>query len=423
MILTGSGDVKSLCDDCSHEITGVFSLLFVRKETFGALRARETSKCGVCWMLLQHATRQMREAGTLPLDDVEFKFLRSGSYLMQSFPTPGRHDEPIFSLIAGPGVTATPKDLQRSLPMLPQLVTKPGREADAAEKPKPTMTVSGKEAKFTIMKRWLADCDLNHTAENKFQPNCNPKRPPMRLPTRLIYVGEGESTRIHLDCEEDREKKDLKRYHKYIALSHRWGYPKNDPEWVNPDGTIKTFCTTDDNIAQHKDPNRGIDFTTMPKTFRDAIEVTRGLGIRYIWIDSLCIIQDQPGNEDFNKEAGRMADVYSGAYCTIASTGAEGTTGGFLNERANRGCCRIETTRRAPSKLDPDTTEDKSCTVYICDAIDDFKADVNEAEMATRGWVFQERGLSRRTLHFGKKQMYWECGAGVCCETMTRMFK
>lgn len=67
----------------------------------------------------------------------------------------------------------------------------------------------------------------------------------------------------------------------------------------------------------------------------------------------------------------------------IASTGAEGTTDSFLNKKANRGCCRIETTRRAPSKLNPDDTEDKSCTVYTCDAIDDFKADVNEAEMAT----------------------------------------
>jgi len=370
-------------------------------------------------MLLQHAIRQTPEASTLPLDDVEVKFLRSGSYLMQSFPTPGRQDEPIFSLIAGPGVTATPKDLQRSFPMLPQLVTQPGREAVATEKPKPTMTITGEEAKFTIMKKWLADCDEKHTVETEYQPNCNPKRPPMRLPTRLIYVGKGESTRIHLDCEKDRDKEDPKRDYRYIALSHRWGYPKDDPEWKNRDGC----WTTEGNIAQHQDPNTGIDFTTMPKTFRDAVEVTRGLGIEYLWIDSLCIIQDQPSKEDFNNEALLMADVYSGAYCTLASTGAEGTTDGFFNKKANRGCCRIETTRRAPSKLNPNTTEDKSCTVYICDAIDDFKADVNEAEMATRGWIFQERALSRRTLHFGKNQMYWECGAGVCCETMTRMFK
>ncbi|KAH9207939.1 heterokaryon incompatibility protein-domain-containing protein, partial [Leptodontidium sp. 2 PMI_412] len=275
----------------------------------------------------------------------------------------------------------------------------------------PKLTITGEEAKFVIMKKWIADCDEKHTAQNKDQPNCNPERLNMRLPTRLINVGKGKSTNIYLDCRETRDPG-----LKYIALSHRWGYPPADKEWPTP------FWTTDDNINKFMDPKQGIDFMDMPKTFRDAIEVTRGLGLEYLWIDSLCIIQNQPKNTDFKNEFHRMRDVYNGAYCTIASTGATGTTDGFFNKKEDRACVRIETTRKLLDGKTPDSTDDKSCTIYVCDAIDNFREDVDEADMATRGWIFQERALSRRTLHFAKNQIYWECGAGVCCETMMRLF-
>ncbi|KAH8586859.1 heterokaryon incompatibility protein-domain-containing protein [Bisporella sp. PMI_857] len=268
------------------------------------------------------------------------------------------------------------------------------------------------------MKKWIADCDKKHTAKNKDQPNCNPKRSGMRLPTRLIYVGSvGKATKIHLDCSDTRDPG-----LKYIALSHRWGYPRDDDEWTDSDGKAKNFCTTNDNLVEFMDPQLGIDFAAMPKTFRDAIEVTRGLGLEYLWIDSLCIIQNQSDNADFNAESRRMRDVYNGAYCTIASTGADGTTDGFLNKKEDRACVRIETTRKVLDGKTPDSIDDKPCTVYVCDAIDDFKRDVDGSDMATRGWILQERALSRRTLHFAKNQVYWECGAGVCCETLTRLF-
>jgi Heterokaryon incompatibility protein (HET) len=337
------------------------------------------------------------------------KFLRSGSYLTQSTTEP-----PIFSLIVGPGITAAPNDLQRSFPRLPRVVTEPGREAKSTPKPEPKLTITGQEAKFTVMKKWIADCDKKHTKEDKDQPNCNPERQGIRLPTRLIYVGNKNDKNLRLNCEETRDPA-----LKYIALSHRWGYPKDDKEWLNPDGSTNDFCTTDSTIEEFK---RGIKFESMPKTFRDAVEVTRGLGIEYLWIDSLCIIQHQEKKEDFNIESHRMRDVYSGAYCTIASTCARGTTDGFLSKSEDRLCVRIDTKRRVFGG-DKGSTVNKDCTVYICDAIDDFQNDVDKAEMGTRGWIFQERALSRRTLYFGKKQVYWECGAGICCETMTRMFK
>jgi hypothetical protein len=108
-----------------------------------------------------------------------------------------------------------------------------------------------------------------------------------------------------------------------------------------------------------------------------------------------------------------MRYVYNGAYCTISATCAAGTLAGFLNYREPREFVAIEA--KAPSG--------KDCRIYICKTIDDFQTDVGNADLSTRGWVYQERALSRRILHFAKNQVYMECGTGVCCETSTRMFK
>ncbi len=60
---------------------------------------------------------------------------------------------------------------------------------------------------------------------------------------------------------------------------------------------------------------------------------------------------------------------------------------------------------------------------YVCEVIDDFRLHVDQSELNRRGWVLQERVLSRRTIYFTATQSYWECGGGVWCETMTKMKK
>ncbi|KAN0096769.1 Heterokaryon incompatibility protein (HET) domain containing protein [Hyaloscypha variabilis] len=71
---------------------------------------------------------------------------------------------------------------------------------------------------------------------------------------------------------------------------------------------------------------QNIPLETLPKTFQDAISITRELGLRYIWIDSLCIIQDSP--EDWEKEASLMHTVYKNAYCTVAASASRDGSGG-----------------------------------------------------------------------------------------------
>jgi hypothetical protein len=180
---------------------------------------------------------------------------------------------------------------------------------------------------------------------------------------------------------------------KYVALSHRWGSPDQNGR----------FCTTSANIQGLKD---GFETSNLPKTFRDAVSVTQGLGLEYLWIDSACIVQDDA--EDWHIESKLMEQVFSSAYCTLAASCASGTNDGFLKARPERRCIPMGF---------GDTT------YYACENIDNFGTHVDQSELNQRGWVMQERALSRRTIYFVENQSYWECGGGVRCETMTKMNK
>jgi hypothetical protein len=145
----------------------------------------------------------------------------------------------------------------------------------------------------------------------------------------------------------------------------------------------------------------------LPQTFRDAIFVTRALSVQYLWIDSICIIQDD--EQDWETESRLMEQIYSYAYVTIAASCASGTEDGFLKSRPARESVQMK-------------RSDDFC-FFLCDAIDDFSKDVDRGELNKRGWVLQERALSRRTIYFAENQTYWECGEGVRCETLTKMRK
>lgn len=99
-----------------------------------------------------------------------------------------------------------------------------------------------------------------------------------------------------------------------------------------------------------------------------------------------------------------MEQYFSSAYCTVAADSAEGPNGGLFQSWRARQCVQLPNTR------DP--------TIYLCEAIDDFDRDVDKGVLNKRGWVFQERALSCRTIHYTDVQTYWECGKGIRCETL-----
>lgn len=166
----------------------------------------------------------------------------------------------------------------------------------------------------------------------------------------------------------------------YVALSHCWG-------------TARHIVTEKKNIEVHK---KSLALELLPKTFQDAVEFTRAIGVRYLWIDSLCIIQDDLN--DWKREAAKMANVYQNAYCTIAATGSKGDQDGIFIPRVKQDVCSLE-------YIAANTT---ITATYIEDDVAAMK-ELHTSPLSTRAWTLQERLLSRRTVHFTESRVIWEC--------------
>jgi heterokaryon incompatibility protein (HET) len=216
------------------------------------------------------------------------------------------------------------------------------------------------------------------------------------LPTRLLDVDTGDDNIIKLvpksQLEHTRSGNTI-----FVAFSHPWG-KKEEHTY---------FCTYPSNIKDHIE--KGIRISDLPNTFRDAVVITRKLKKRYLWIDSLCIVQGEDG--DFKSESETMESVFSSAYCVISACSAVGTKSKVLKPRPER---QIVTFRGKEGQERP---------LYICESWDNFQKDVLEGPLCKRGWVLQERALARRTIFFADRQVYWECGDGIRCETLTKMIK
>ncbi|PVH90959.1 HET-domain-containing protein, partial [Periconia macrospinosa] len=137
------------------------------------------------------------------------------------------------------------------------------------------------------------------------------------LPTRVIDVGDRNSDFLRLYCSEKREKAE------YIAFSHCWGGLEKEE--------TEKFCTIRGNIGMRR---QEFSIDVLPQIFKDAVTITRALGKRYLWIDSLCIIQDD--KNDWDIESKKMEDVSSNAYCTIAASSAANPKVGFLGRQPRK---------------------------------------------------------------------------------------
>lgn len=256
---------------------------------------------------------------------------------------------------------------------------------------------AGSPMHINILREWIQDCDTHQclgSPDTRF------------LPTRLLDVGDDIEKCSRLICDTSELPKTVK----YLALSHRWG---SYPEPGEP-GPLKgkTICLYARNMVMLKE---GINDSDFPPKYQDAITVARQLKVHYIWIDSLCVIQqdksdplDKDKGKDWANEAERMEQVFRSAYATIAACCANSPAEHFFKRRPERQCV---------------TMQADNAFYYLCNAIDNFSEDVEQGELAKRGWVLQERALSRRTIYFTEKQTYWECGEGVRCETLTKTKK
>ncbi|KAI0543765.1 hypothetical protein F4679DRAFT_577374 [Xylaria curta] len=235
----------------------------------------------------------------------------------------------------------------------------------------PELPTAAGKTHLKILKQWIADCDRSHP--------CYPKSDAF-IPTRLLDIRNQGSGTIQLLVNDQARS----RLGHYATLSHRWGSLQQHK-----------FCTFKSNIEELQ---QGIRMASLPRTFQDAVCIAYGLGLQYLWIDSLCIIQDDPF--DWETESKLMEHVFSSAYCTIAASCSFGSGDGFLKPRPAR-----------RSVMMP-RLQDSDAAYFVCETIDDFFRDVEQSELNQRGWVLQERALSRRTIYFTERQSYWECGEG-----------
>ena len=146
--------------------------------------------------------------------------------------------------------------------------------------------------------------------------------------------------------------------------------------------------------------------------------MTRRLGKRYIWIDALCIIQDDTDKVDWLHEAGLMHKVYSHSFLNIAATGALDSSRGLFTHRNAEQDLRPVSISCSPPPIG--TKEPAPVQSFVMTDIMFFDRELMNAPLHHRAWVLQERILAPRILHFGSKQLFWECKRGLMCERFPR---
>lgn len=258
-----------------------------------------------------------------------------------------------------------------------------------------------------LAKRWLDDCVANHQ-------ECSARVPVTGAPwypTRLLQFTK-ETVKLI-------ETKDATPTTPYMTVTHRWGF-------------------TDEKLTLNKKTYAsmigGLPLPSMPRLFRDTMIVALHLGVNYIWIDALCIMQDKDDQTDWQREASQMQNVYSNSFCNISAADATSCSDTLfsrprdpdeeiLPQKIHLNLTTAHpTSSTAFSKLARiakgrynfrHKTRTKSFTVAETTC---WTTQVSRALVNSRAWVLQERILSPRILHFGRRQLFWECSCWEACE-------
>ncbi|KAF2169148.1 hypothetical protein M409DRAFT_64912 [Zasmidium cellare ATCC 36951] len=231
----------------------------------------------------------------------------------------------------------------------------------------------GADENFAVVNAWLQQCREEHLT-------CRTEVAGL-LPTRVI------------DVHSEPPKLVLSRgaVGKYLALSHCWG------------GAISVLLTT-----KTIDPfQEELPMDQIPRNFEDAITITRRLGVQYLWIDSLCIMQDC--KEDWTVESKKMGQVYRDSVLTIYAAAATGSTSGILCKGSNNG-----SQARAAIKVFNNELLEVAVAGKWDPDLESMKVLERSSPLNKRGWTLQELTLSPRQLHFGKDGIYWRCREQTC---------
>jgi hypothetical protein len=224
-------------------------------------------------------------------------------------------------------------------------------------------------AVFRKIEGWISKCREQH-GHRSHQLH--------QVPSRILEIKENGSKVVLCELPSTEAE--------YSALSHCWG-------------TLQPVTLTTDNL---EDFRMGVQTSSLPKTFQDAIWLADHLRIHFVWVDSLCIIQDDP--DDWARESARMADIFGNSFLTIAACRAANPSEGFLADRPERTYLPI------PACVGDLTGEVLAFDLPLKHVGNTRKCAYLEDEpLMERGWALQERYLACRTLHFGHSQIFFEC--------------
>ena len=229
-----------------------------------------------------------------------------------------------------------------------------------------------------LAKYWLDECASKHLY-------CNADLTGF-LPSRLIQLStsaESTTVRLHITGPADQDIR-------YCTLSYCWGKVKD----------VMTLTSRNINAFRNDIP-----LDSLPHTLQDAISITNALGCRYLWVDSLCIIQDS--KDDWAKESAVMGSIYQNSLCTITAAAADNANGGCFSERnpLSYDWCKL--------------AGEGEDAIYASLAYRPTGARneiLLESPLIERAWVMQERLISPRMLHFGPRGIYWTCLLGSASE-------
>ncbi|WAO82883.1 HET domain-containing protein [Fusarium falciforme] len=231
---------------------------------------------------------------------------------------------------------------------------------------------SGDPRCFEFINKQVTNCMKNH--------KCGGDGPLPLLPDRIIWIEANNSTRIQL-----MEPRDIRA--KYIAVSYCWGP-------TSPD----TYLTNASTLEAKK---AGIRFQDLPPLFQDVVSCSRSLGIEYVWIDRLCIIQGQ--DEDFKRQAAKMHQIYGNATLTIAAASAASENDRILVPRDMKGQAfnlNLNIDGIGSLKLG---ARRRTHTLGTEDKGGDY------GKISTRAWIWQERLLSGRMIFYTPSALKFEC--------------
>lgn len=198
------------------------------------------------------------------------------------------------------------------------------------------------------------------------------------MPTRVLDVGNEKCSTVRLV-----EPRPQAINSSYLTLSHCWGQTE----------VIKLMTATTDNMRN------GISISELPALYQDAITVCQHLEIRYVWIDSLCIIQDQ--ELDWTREIAAMGEIYSNALCNIEAASAADASGRLFFSRSP--------TRIMPFPVTVEWHKDGPLPFFLIDPSVQLENDMNGAPLPERAWVLQEQLLAKRSIIYSKTQLHWVC--------------